>query len=410
MRNEDIGTDNGSAIIEPGDPVAANSPGWWTITYTAGPRGIDVGGSVRFEIPYGFTPPQPHWHGDIGHVSATCSREGVELKITVEEPPVRRDPESFYYVTRWGRHLFVQVLGEPLVEGDTITLVYGRHPGFQAGAFAQHFAGPAEFTVATDVDGTRSAKFSGYTLIAEQPVLEVVAAEPDHFEVYAPTLAVTGEPIELTLRQEMPDVSTVRDGVLTPDDTPIAGVVLTLGDASGLPLLDASGQPITAVTDQNGYYEFTGLEPGLYTILEDHPATYTDSIDTPGTLGGVAVNEHEPVELVAQLMDWNNVRYVLVEDDENRLVGQVSQRALLRLIGTYHPDRRDSPMPVSEVMQRSPVTVTPETSTLETIALMRRHRMSCLPVVKNGQLIGRVTESQFMTMARQLLVEKLETR
>jgi CBS domain-containing protein/gamma-glutamylcysteine synthetase len=124
----------------------------------------------------------------------------------------------------------------------------------------------------------------------------------------------------------------------------------------------------------------------------------------------VTVNEHEPVELVAQLMDWNNVRYVLVEDDENRLVGQVSQRALLRLIGTYHPDRRDSPMPVSEVMQRSPVTVTPETSTLETIALMRRHRMSCLPVVKNGQLIGRVTESQFMTMARQLLVEKLETR
>ncbi len=122
----------------------------------------------------------------------------------------------------------------------------------------------------------------------------------------------------------------------------------------------------------------------------------------------VTVNEHEPVELVAQLMDWNNVRYVLVEDDENRLVGQVSQRGLLRLIGDYNPGQRDSPMPVSEIMQTEPVTVAPETSTLETITLMRRHRMSCLPVVKNGHLVGRVTERQFMIMARQLLVEKLE--
>ncbi len=122
----------------------------------------------------------------------------------------------------------------------------------------------------------------------------------------------------------------------------------------------------------------------------------------------VTVNEHEPVELVAQLMDWNNVRYVLVEDDENRLVGQISQRALLRLVGSYNPDASDGPMPVSEIMQGDPVTVTPETSTLETIALMRRHRMSSLPVVKNGQLVGRVTERQFMIMARQLLVEKLE--
>jgi len=122
----------------------------------------------------------------------------------------------------------------------------------------------------------------------------------------------------------------------------------------------------------------------------------------------LTVNEHEPVELVAQLMDWNNIRYVLVEDDENRLVGQVSQRVLLRLVGNYNPDQRDSPMPVSEIMQTAPVTVAPETTTLETITLMRRHRMSCLPVVKNGQLIGRVTERQFMIMARQLLVEKLE--
>ncbi|MCD6361719.1 MAG: DUF3604 domain-containing protein [Armatimonadetes bacterium] len=273
MRNEDIGTDNGSAIIEPGDPVAANSPGWWTITYTAGPRGIDVGGSVRFEIPYGFTPPQPHWHGDIGHVSATCSREGVELRITVEEPPVRRDPESFYYVTRWGRHLFVQVLGEPLVEGDTITLVYGRHPGFQAGAFAQHFAGPAEFTVATDVDGTRSAKFSGYTLIAEQPVLEVIAAEPDHFEVYAPTLAVTGEPIELTILARDNEANTVPPGKgVVEFASNEAGAEVQLVDASPMSrrarvVFHTPGRKVVRVIDVAG--ALTGVSNPV--IVSDEP-------------------------------------------------------------------------------------------------------------------------------------------
>jgi len=121
----------------------------------------------------------------------------------------------------------------------------------------------------------------------------------------------------------------------------------------------------------------------------------------------VTVNEHEPVDLVAQLMDWNNIRHVLVEDDEHHLVGIVSRRRLLRLIGTYNPELLESPMPVSEVMSPSPLAVSPETSTLEAIELMRRHQMSFLPVEKDGQLVGKVTERQFMAIARQLLEEKL---
>lgn len=121
----------------------------------------------------------------------------------------------------------------------------------------------------------------------------------------------------------------------------------------------------------------------------------------------VTVNEHEPIDLVAHLMDWNRIRHVLVEDADNHLVGIVGQRALVRLVGNYHPEQMDSPMPVSEVMARDPVTVTPETPTLEAIELMRRHKMSCLPVVKNNHLVGVVTEAQFMAIAGQLLEAKL---
>jgi CBS domain-containing protein len=121
----------------------------------------------------------------------------------------------------------------------------------------------------------------------------------------------------------------------------------------------------------------------------------------------VTVNEHEPVDLVAKLMVWNNIRHVMVEDDDNRLVGLVSQRKLLSLVGTYHPEQMDAPLPVSEVMQHDPVSVTPETSTLEAIDLMRTNGWACLPVIKNDHLVGVLTESRLMVIAGELLEQKL---
>ena len=122
----------------------------------------------------------------------------------------------------------------------------------------------------------------------------------------------------------------------------------------------------------------------------------------------VTVNDHEPVDLVANLMVWNNIRHVMVEDDTNRLVGLVSQRKLVSLVGTYHPELMDGPLPVSEIMQRDPVTVTPETSTVEAIGLMRTNGWACLPVVKDDHLVGVLTESKLMEIAGKLLEEKLK--
>ena len=39
---------------------------------------------------------------------------------------------------------------------------------------------------------------------------------------------------------------------------------------------------------------------------------------------------------------------------------------------------------------------------------MRKHRVSCLPVVNDGKLVGIVSERDFMPIAYQLLVERLE--
>ena len=58
-------------------------------------------------------------------------------------------------------------------------------------------------------------------------------------------------------------------------------------------------------------------------------------------------------------------------------------------------------------MERNPVSVEPETPTLEAIDLMRHHRVSCLPVVTDGKLVGIVSERDFMPIAYELLEDRL---
>jgi CBS domain-containing protein len=119
------------------------------------------------------------------------------------------------------------------------------------------------------------------------------------------------------------------------------------------------------------------------------------------------VHEDELVEMVAFLMDRKQIRHVLVEDDDHRLVGIVSYRSVLRLIAEGGQTSAAEERPVKTIMERDPVTVAPETPTLEAIELMRDRKVSCLPVIKAGKLVGIVSERDFMPIAYQLLEERL---
>jgi len=76
-----------------------------------------------------------------------------------------------------------------------------------------------------------------------------------------------------------------NDGVQDAGEPGLAGVVVTLTGT------DANGTitPVTATTDANGHYQFTGLlSGGAYTITETQPAAYGDGQDRAGTAGGDA--------------------------------------------------------------------------------------------------------------------------
>ncbi|MFQ5491679.1 MAG: glutamate-cysteine ligase family protein [Phycisphaerae bacterium] len=114
------------------------------------------------------------------------------------------------------------------------------------------------------------------------------------------------------------------------------------------------------------------------------------------------VHEDDVIDLVANLMDWRHIRHVPVEDDHHHLVGLVSYRSLLRLLGHDQAHGTDHPVAVRDVMNPQPISIAPETSTLDAIDIMRRQRVACLPVVKDKRLVGLITERDFLDISRQM--------
>ncbi len=68
-----------------------------------------------------------------------------------------------------------------------------------------------------------------------------------------------------------------------PNHRGIEGVTIQLFDDFGL--------VATTTTNSHGYYEFLGLKPGTYRIVEIQPTNYFDGDQTVGTAGGTSAND-----------------------------------------------------------------------------------------------------------------------
>jgi CBS domain-containing protein len=119
------------------------------------------------------------------------------------------------------------------------------------------------------------------------------------------------------------------------------------------------------------------------------------------------VRPDDIVDFAASLMEWRYVRHVPVEDDSGRLLGLISHRQLLRLIARGL-DKETEPVMVRDIMRPDPISVGPEATTVQAIRLMRENRLSCLPVVDGGKLVGLVTEHDLIVVASRLLEAVLE--
>lgn len=111
----------------------------------------------------------------------------------------------------------------------------------------------------------------------------------------------------------------------------------------------------------------------------------------------------DPVSLVRDLIHDHGVRHVPVVDEDGSLVGLVSHRDLLRAALIEQPDsaplaedERLEEITVGEVMNTSVDTVEPDTPLIEAAELMLENKYGCVPVIEGPQLVGILTESDFV--------------
>jgi CBS domain-containing protein/gamma-glutamyl:cysteine ligase YbdK (ATP-grasp superfamily) len=119
------------------------------------------------------------------------------------------------------------------------------------------------------------------------------------------------------------------------------------------------------------------------------------------------VHPGDLIDLAASAMDWRHIRHVPVEDADGRLVGVVTHRSLLRVMSGGNDAK---PITVREIMIENPITVSPATSSLEAMELMRSNRIGCLPVVEDERLVGILTSYDFLEATANLFRQHLSTK
>ena len=120
------------------------------------------------------------------------------------------------------------------------------------------------------------------------------------------------------------------------------------------------------------------------------------------------VRPDDLADLAASVMNWRHIRHVPVEDNDGRLVGLISHRDLLRLMAEGLLTRTAKVVTAKEIMKHDLVTVEPNTSTLEALAIMRDRKVGCLPVVENGRLVGIITAYDFLSLSAEIIERQLQ--
>ena len=190
----------GTISVAPIDPIVVGMEGTWTITYTVGTYGIDVGGGLKigmrrmadWGVPQFDDPSAPDY------VTVSCPSSKLA---------VRHDPRG--HIRPFRSVIIVDVEEAVLFPGDTISIVLGDtaqgSPGMKVQTFPETVC---EFAVF--VDPMTSGEYRRVPQVS--PNVKVVPATPERFDLQAPSTATAGKPFRVLVR------SLDRFGNATPTD------------------------------------------------------------------------------------------------------------------------------------------------------------------------------------------------
>lgn len=125
-------------------------------------------------------------------------------------------------------------------------------------------------------------------------------------------------------------------------------------------------------------------------------------IDQIMTTDIVTVQEDDLIDLVANIMDWKQVKEVPVENAAGELVGLMTAGLLVNFLCKSNKEKKMNSR-IRDFMIKNPVSVSPETSISDALKTMIEGKTSCLTVVDDKKLVGIVTDRHFVKVSAKLI-------
>jgi acetoin utilization protein AcuB len=117
-----------------------------------------------------------------------------------------------------------------------------------------------------------------------------------------------------------------------------------------------------------------------------------------------------PVTEAQEIMQANNIRHLPIVDTEGKLVGLLTQRSLPQAIPS--DARKFSPFVVNyalarikvrNVMLKDVITISEDIALEEAARIMADRKIGCLPVMRDGELVGIISDNDLFNIMVNLL-------
>jgi CBS domain-containing membrane protein len=103
------------------------------------------------------------------------------------------------------------------------------------------------------------------------------------------------------------------------------------------------------------------------------------------------------------IMQEKRIRHIPIVGEDKALAGLITQRDILAAVGG---DK--SKQIIKDVMQTSVYTIGEEDELRAAAIKMQKHKIGSLPVMRNNQLVGIITDSDYVSLAINLLEQMAE--
>lgn len=123
-----------------------------------------------------------------------------------------------------------------------------------------------------------------------------------------------------------------------------------------------------------------------------------------------SLKENDSLYSAKTLMDLQRIRHIPIVTVDNVFTGLITHRDLLSAtvsrLAEVDPETQkeiDSGIPIKEIMRTDIHSVTEDTLLKDAAQTLLNHKYGCLPVVQEGELVGIVTEADFLRLTINLM-------